>query len=304
MRVLRLPRSGAVCLLAAGLLCAAAPGWAQSDLENVLRQYGEETVKGYVRPLVDVFSANLHAGLYHSASLGGLKPQCELSIVAMGSLVGDGQESYTARAPEGFQPATFRTATVFGGRGTQITHAANPGLKYRGSDGIIEATLFPLAVPQLAVSYLGTEALVRFMRTPNLGDDAFPETTLFGLGLRHSISRYIPAAPVDVAAGVFYNAFTMGDIVDFRGLALGVQASRGFGPLSAYGGVAWEQGTMNLQYATDNPYSRERVDVDIDGDNSFRLTLGGRLSLALLRLFADVNVGAVTNFSSGIGLGS
>ena len=290
--------------LATGMfLWTAAPSGAQSDLETALEQYGRDTVEGYIKPLADLFGANMHAGYYHSAKIGTLKPSVEISIIGMASSVSDDQKSYTASAPEGFAPATYTTATVFGGKGATIRHATVPGLQHKGSDGIVDASFFPLAVPQVSASIMGTEGIVRFMKTPSIDSDTFPETTLMGLGLRHSVSQYIPLFPVDVAVGAFYNSFTAGDLIDFKGYAFGVQASKGIGPLTGYGGLALEKSTMNVSYTSEADLLAGTVDLDIDGDNSFRLTLGGRFSLAVLRIFADLNIGSVTNFSGGLAFG-
>ena len=109
---------------------------------------------------------------------------------------------------------------------------------------------------------------------------------------------------MDVAAGIFYNRFTVGDLIKFRGLSIGAQASKGFGPANLYGGLAWESSTMNLKYQTNDPIAQDaKIDIDLKGDNNFRLTLGGGLSLGFFKLFADVNLGPVTNFSGGLGFG-
>ena len=87
-----------------------------------------------------------------------------------------------------------------------------------------------------------------------------------------------------------------------KGLSIGVQASKSLELLTLYGGVAWEQSTMNITY-TSNSAGSPAVDVELDGDNTFRLTAGGALSLGIFSLFADANFGAVTNFSGGVGFG-
>jgi hypothetical protein len=305
MRTLRLRHHPvSMGVLAALVLSSASAVWPQTDLENTLRQYSKDTVGGYIQPIADLFGTNMQAGFYHSASIPRVGVHVEFNLIGMGSLVGEDLETYEAKTPAGFSPSAFETATVFGGKGTEVTDQANPQLKYRGSDGILKASLFPLAVPQLRVgSFMGTEAIVRFMTTPDLGDDAFPKTTLLGVGVRHSISQYLLAAPVDLAAGVFVNRFTAGDLIDFKGWAVGAQASKGFGLFNLYGGADWESTTMNLKYESKDPFAEPLVDIDLKGANGLRLTLGGGMSLGVFKLFADVNLGSITNFSGGIGLG-
>lgn len=284
------------------LLVVPRQSRAQTDLENALRQYTETTVKGYIQPMADLFGANMHSGLYASAAVPQTGLTLRLTIVGMGALVGEDQETYTLPLPPSFAQRTMKAPTVFGPRAT-LVRDPDTGLEFKPSDGIIDATLFPLAVPQLTVgSIFGTEATVRFITTPSIGDDKFPKTTLWGVGVRHSISQYLPAAPVDISAGFFYSGFSVGDIIDFTGLTIGAQAGKSFGVLDLFGGVSWETSTMNLSY---RPFAEgdPAVDLDLDGENSVRFTAGAGLNLAVLRIFADASFGSITNFSGGIGFG-
>jgi hypothetical protein len=274
---------------------------AQTDLENVLKQYDEPTVSGYTQPLADLVGANMNAGFYHSAKISPMGLTVTLRLVGMGAVVGDDQKSFTMTLPSSFSQRTMEAPTLFGGTGT-VVRDQTLGTEYRPSDGIINASLFPLVVPQLTVgSVFGTEATLRYVPLPANGD-AIPKITLFGIGARHSISQYLPSFPVDLAAGIFYSSYTAEDLLDMKGLSIGAQASKEFGLLSLYGGIAWEQSTMNVKYIS-NSAGSPAVDVELDGSNVFRLTVGGAVTLSLISVFADANFGAVTNFSGGIGFG-
>jgi len=274
---------------------------AQTDLENVLKQYDAATVSGYTQPLADLVGANMNAGFYHTAAIPLAGLRLNLKLVGMGSVVGDDQKSFTLALPASFSQRSMEAPTLFGGKGT-VVRDQTLGTEYRPSDGIINASLFPLVVPQLTVgSIFGTEGTLRYVPLPSSGD-AIPKITLFGIGVRHSISQYLPESPLDLAAGVFYSSYTAEDLLDMKGLSIGVQASKSLELLTLYGGVAWEQSTMNITY-TSNSAGSPAVDVELDGDNTFRLTAGGALSLGIFSLFADANFGAVTNFSGGVGFG-
>lgn len=303
MRILQqcLRPVGAAFLLCLATLLVVQVSPAQSDLENVLKQYTSQTVKGYIQPMADLFGANLNAGLYHSAAIpeNGLK--FEIDLVGMGSTVGDDQKTYTLQLPASFAQGSMKAPTIFGPKATLVTDPTT-GLQFKPTDGLIDASLFPLAVPQLTIGAIaGTEANIRFITTPSISNEKFPKTTLWGIGARHSISQYLPEPPLDIAAGIFYSKFTVGDIIDCSGLSIGAQASKSFSVLNLYGGLAWEQSTMNLSYKP--TASSTSVDVDLDGANNFRFTVGAGLHLAVLNIFADANFGSITNFSGGIGFG-
>lgn len=295
----------AFALVAALGLVLPGRATAQSSLEDALKQYSGTTVRGYIQPLVDLFGANLNSGFFAGPAAPKGKLTFGLSVIAMASQVKDDQKTYTASTPSGWNPTTFQTATIFGGTGTTVTNSNNAALQYRGSDGLIDASLFPFAVPQLAIGGIaGTEAVVRFVSTPSFGDnDEFPKATLFAFGLRHNVGRYLGVLPFDLGAGFMYSSFTVGDIVKVSGLTVGAQISKTFAVLTIYGGAAWEKSSMNLTYTSTDPAVSGTVNIDLDGANTFRTTAGVALKLAIVKLFADVNLGSVTNFSGGLSFG-
>jgi hypothetical protein len=298
-------RGGLLLLLGAALLLSSVNAQSQTSLENALKQYNGDAVKGYIQPVADLFGANMHSGFYHSAQMSRTGFHLSFDIVAMAAMVGDDQKTYEASAPAGFTPAKFMTATVFGEKGSEITHATIAGLKYKGSDGIFNTKAFPLAVPQLSIGYVyGTEAIVRFLPVPKIGDDKIPQITLWGVGLRHSISQYMPKVPVDLAAGFFYHSFKAGDLINYKGLSFGAQASKTWSILTLYTGLSYEKSSLNLTYNSTDVTVPVNVDVELDGANKFRFTGGICLTLGFLKLFADANLGAVTAFSGGIGFGN
>lgn len=280
------------------LLVLAAPLAAQNDLENVIRQYDRQTIAGYIQPLADLLGANMNGGFYHTAAIPTAGLNVSFKIVGTGGLVGDDMKSYTLTLPASFTQRTMEAPTIFGGTGAEVVDPL--GTRFRPSDGIFDASLFPTAIPQLTVgSVYGTEAVLRFAPIPEVGGTT-PSATLFSVGARHSISQYLMEFPLDLAVGFYYSSYTAGDIIDLSGLSIGANASKSFAALTVYGGVAWESSTMKLDYT--GPGS-EGVDIELDGENSFRFTGGLSLRLAFLILFADANVGAVTNISAGLGFG-
>jgi hypothetical protein len=293
------------CLLCGIFVLVPSSVKAQSEFETTLKQFTGDEAKGYMQPAADLFGADMMAGQYRSAAIPKMGLSISLDIVAMAALVGDNQKSFTNKAPAGFSPATYSTATIFGKTGSTVVDANLPALSYRSADGIFNTSMVPLAVPQLRIgSVYGTEAFIRFVSIPNSVTKSFSDITLFGGGIRHNISQYFPAIPLDLAAGVFYTTFKTGDLVDFKGYSFGVQASKDFAILTVYGGLAYESCTLKLHYTSTNVFfNGQSVDISLDGQNNFRATAGANVSLAFFHIFADVNVGSVTNFSGGIGFG-
>lgn len=293
----RVVRSHCVVILAMTLVVLAGSARSQSVLENVLKQYDAATVEGYIKPLADVFGANMNGGLYNSASISeGFS--FSLELIGMASAVSDDQKTYTVNLPAGYPTPTAKMPTIFGEKSAPIVGPG--GLSTGGSGGIFDASFFPNPMVQARGDIYGTEAILRYVPIPAFGN-ALPKTTLFGIGLRHSVSRYLPDIPLDIAGGFFYSKVTSGDIIDFSGLSIGAQAGKSFSVARLYGGLAWEQSTMHLQYT--QSAGSAPVDVELDGENSFRFTLGGGLSFGFFNVFADANFGSITNFTGGIGFG-
>lgn len=280
------------------LLAVALPLAAQTDLENVIRQYDRQTIEGYMQPLADVLGANMNGGFYHTAAIPAAGLSISLKFVGTGALVGDDMKSYTLALPAGFSQRTMEAPTIFGGTGAEVVDPL--GTRFRPSDGIFDASLFPTVIPQLTVgSVAGTEAVIRYAPIPEIGGTT-PSASLFTIGARHSISQYLMDFPLDLAVGGYYSSYTAGDIIDLSGISIGANASTTLSMLTLYGGVAWESSTLKLNYSAPGG---EGVDLEMDGENSFRVTGGASLRLAFLILFADANVGSVTNISAGLGFG-
>jgi hypothetical protein len=277
---------------------------AQSQFEATVRQFDAEAVKGYVQPIGDLFGAGMNAGIYHSARIPDNGIHLRIELVGSATIINDKYRTYNAKLPTGFVPegASYKTATVFGGRGTMFKDV-HSGLEYKGSDGIFNTNVFPLLIPQLTIgTFYGTEASVRYISTPSLGGGKFPSTSLFGISVRHSISQYF-TLPIDISISGYHSNFNVEDMVEYQGTSAGLQISRTFALMTLYGGFAWETSTTRVHYTPDTPYSAANVDVTLDGGNHYRLTTGFEIDLQAVKLFADANFGVIQHFSGGIGFG-
>lgn len=281
------------------------PARAQSGLESAVQQYNAATIQGYIQPLADALVANLSLGYINSGSAPG-KLTFGLELVAMTAALDESMRIYTANTPDGFQPPTHQTPTIFGGTAQPVQHSTLPGISYRGSDGLVDAEYFPTAAPQLRVGGLfNTELVVRYASSamvPFLEEEDWPDLTLFGVGVQHSISPYLKL-PIDVWVGGSFNSLKFGDIVDLSSTSFSLNVGRSFGLLGLSGGIASEGGTMNLTYTSTDPNASGSVDVDLDVERALRFRAGASLSLGFLRLFGDAAFGDVTSYATGLRFG-
>ncbi len=298
-------RPAAIAGVGLAIALVAAPARAQSGLESVIQQYSGERIQGYIQPLADALVANLSIGYINSAT-SPKKFSFSIEAVGMMAAISESMRMYTASTPDGFQPPTHETPTIFGGPAQPVDHSTIPGLSYRGADGLVDAEYFPTAAPQLRIGGLaGTEFVIRYASSgmvPFLEDEDFPDLTLWGIGVQHSISQYLKL-PIDVSVTASLNSLKFGDIVDLSSNSFGVNVGRSFGLLGVSGGIVSEGGTMNLTYTSTDPNGAGNVDVDLDVDRTVRFRAGAALNFGFLRLFGDAAFGDIVSYAAGIRFG-
>jgi hypothetical protein len=141
---------------------------------------------------------------------------------------------------------------------------------------------------------------------------------VFGLGVRHSISQYIPMSPVDLAVQGVYNSVSLedqnleGDVLDASGWAFNLQASKSLPvlPVTFYGGLQYETFSAEYAYQFDpssfgsNPGDIQPVPftVDQDATNSVRGLAGVSITLAVVRINADYSLAANDVITVGFGV--
>ena len=299
-------RIAATTGVAVALTAVAAPARAQSGLESVIEQFSGATIQGYIQPLADALVGNLSVGYVNSTPMGR-KFSFSLELVGMTASISESMRLYTAATPNGFQPATVEAPTIFGGPATAVDHSTIPGLSYRPSDGLVDAEYFPTAGPQVRLGGLfGTELVLRYASSamvPMIEEEDFPDLSIFGIGLQHSLSQYIKGLPVDLSIGGSLNTLEFGDIVELRTTSFGVNVGKSFGVLGVSGGLQSDGGTMNLTYTSTDPNAPGSVDVDVETERAMRFRAGASFSLAFFRLFADAAFGDVTSYAAGLRFG-
>ncbi|MBM3318981.1 MAG: hypothetical protein FJY75_14135 [Candidatus Eisenbacteria bacterium] len=294
---MRVPRAILPWLL---LGCAAVAAGADS-LENSLSAYSGENGRKYMQPLADAIVANLNSGLFSTAAIDGKGFSFSIGLAGMVALIGDDQRTFTATTEAPFSPEQSAEAPTIFGTTEGVPLTGTGGTVYTLPGGF-DVDKFPTAVPQMMIGGLrGTEALVRFAAaTP---DEEFGQIRLLGLGVRHSLSQYWARAPLDLAAGVFWQSFRLGDIVDARTICLGLQGSLTKGVLTGYTGLAYESGTVDLEYTQEVAGEEVELAYDLDAANTMRWTIGLALELAFVRLHADYNLASQSTIAVGLGFG-
>jgi hypothetical protein len=284
------------------LFCFTTIVSAQNRVEDTIKQLSSENVTGYLQPFLNGYGANLNSGFTGTASIrSGLFFRVDL--VGMATIIGDPERVYEAIPPEPFPQEPVQTATIFGGQGAAVQ--GPQGFTYQMQNGQLDIDYLPFVIPQLTVGNIfNTQFVVRYFTFSEYSE--IPDIDLLGLGIRHSFGQYFGVLPIDLAVGVYYQNFTIGEIMETGTLAFDALASKRFGPLTLYGGAQYEYANMNLQYTFSGITSEDdeqTVDLSFRSDNNLRARAGLNLSLGFLHLRGDFSVGNVNVVSAAVGFG-
>jgi hypothetical protein len=300
----------AACGAAALTLALASPVFAQLDAN--LGGLTPDNVKGYLKPLPKALSATLNTAAFQSADIPLAGFNLTVGIHAMGVTFADKDNTYIPTDPPGFTHtgSQLLVPTAVGGT-TAVLQPGSGGsaLYYPGGFDISQ---FVIAVPQVAVgSVMGTRAVVRWIQF-DAGDNELGHVALFGIGLQHSISRYVPIKPmpVDLSVGGMYQTFTLGNdkLIDTKAFHGEITASRKLGLwVQPYAGIGYDTFSMEVNY--DQSLSgggTQATNVKFDNENAFHGTLGVLVGFPMIKLHAQVDTAAETGVALGLryGLGN
>jgi hypothetical protein len=310
----------------------AAPAQAQDsdELGDALSSIGETYADSYTQPVTDALGADLNAGLFRTAEVGG-----EGVIPVVGVYVGvAGMGAFTSGSASSFAPQD-ETITTDDGRTLDITYGpdrvptafgdeSSPGQATisdrdpRTPDetvdlprGLLNTPVAPLAVPQIgAGTVLGTDAQLRYLPETSISD--YGSVSMFGLSVRHSLSQYIPLSPINLAVqGTWQNLSVSGNeepnsgkIIDASGWVLNAQISKSVpvAPITVYGGLQYEKFGVDVGYTFQTDAGTSTVSLNQDAANSVRALAGISVTLAIIQLNVDYALSSNNTVSAGVGL--
>jgi hypothetical protein len=330
----------AACLIAAVGL--ATPAQAQrlpvgdlDDLNQALSAVTGQYADSYVQPVTDAFGAGMNSALFRTADAGGgIVPKVDIyvGVSATGALMASSNRQFTPMSEQiQLSGRAFETVYTGGTVPTAFGSTDTPSTEVRFRDvetdqllrddqgnivslplppGAVDTPVAPLLIPQLGVgTFFGTDVMTRYLPETRL--QGYGTVGVFGIGIRHSISQYIPMSPVDIAVQGAYNSISLkdqnleGDVVDASGYAFNVQVSKSLPvlPVQFYGGLQYE--TFSSEYAY--TYSRPEVGdlsftLDQDATNSVRALAGVTVTLAVVRVNADYSLSANDVVTVGVGV--
>jgi hypothetical protein len=298
----------------------------------------------YLEPFSNAVGANFNAGLFHTARVGdgALGFNLYLGVKMFGtfipanqrtfSLIYDGHIAVPAVGSKSVRvPATFTITdapSIFGdtddGAGSFIidvdhdTTFSYLGIPFSTSidlsqpsetiGGLANLPIFPLFVPQLGLgTLLGTDVMVRWL--PPISIQDYGSTEIFGFGVRHSLSRYLPLLPFDAAIQMAWHEVSAVEedgnhVFDLTSFAINVHASKRIGVLTLYGGLQAEESTVDISYLFEEEAGvpLERVTFTMESGYKARVVTGMGFHLGPVLFNLDVGFGHQTVVSTGLGV--
>lgn len=330
-------------LLLLGGLFFALPTLAQDEeLVELLEEVGESYAVEYLRPFVDAFGSDINGGLFHTAKIGGgLIPLLDVYVgvkvvaaaVSEDDQMFDLQYTTTRQISQTIAGQTFScnadvtfnltdVPTVFGESdranipaSTVLASCMQNGVTVAESEsfdpipGLIKTQIAPLPIPQVTIgSFMGTDVTLRYFPNVNIAD--YGQIEMLGIGVRHSISQYIPLMPVNITVQGMWQKLSIDDpdgsnLLETTAIAGNIAASRSLGPLTAYVGAQVEKTDFSFAYTfTTDSGAPIEVAFDAEAENKFRV-LGG-VSVALGPIIVNADAARGTQnwiFSGGVGIG-
>jgi Family of unknown function (DUF6588) len=272
-----------------------------SQIEDRFSQLAEHNAVEYAKPFATTLGTAMNSSGYISADYSSLF-SFSISFRGMYIIIPESQKTFTPTFNDVGYQATKETATIYGDKGAA----------YAGPDGYIvmppgiNQSGIPVAYPQVAASFMGTQVLLRYLPKIPLGNEN--DLSLLGIGVAHSISQYIPLFPIDLAVQILYNNFEITNLMNLKNIAFNAHASKTFGLITPYFGLQYEKTSLDLSYTIKgDPQSGDPglqqdkdVSVTINGDNNFRATVGAALKLAVIVLNADFSLSSQPVVTGGL----
>ncbi|MEA2095535.1 MAG: DUF6588 family protein [Candidatus Cloacimonadota bacterium] len=302
-----------------------------AGVQEKLEQFGKDNGIVYVKPLVTAFGTTMNTGLFNTAKV--LKPfRFGLNVNMMAAFVPDEDKTFLPTRPDLYLPGTEiylyeepteETATVFGEDGTIIEH--NSALDYIPGAEELDIEMpnganlpaVPFLMPQFNLGLpFGNEIMIRGFPKVEINED-IGDLGFWGVGLKHSISQYIPLIPIDVAIQAAYQNLYVGDLLTFSNFNANLEVSKKLLMWTLYTGVGYDKTDVAADYTYEYTTLVEDEDVpglylpgtaeqhikfDVTGENETRATVGIRYSLLLLKLYADYTISKYSVFNAGIGV--
>lgn len=281
---------------------------ARAQIEQQLAAYTGRNAQGYLGPLVDAIGTDLNSGVFHDGWVPthGFYASVEFPLTTV--FFGRSSRTFVAYTEGDFRPESRATAPTVVGPTKSVSVPGVSGTTFRFPGGF-DVDNFPFAVPQLRIgAWHGTEAILRYL-VFDPGRSDLGNLSLYGVGMRHSVSQYLgPRFPLDLAVGFLWQSVSLGrnqqgdNLIASDALCVGFQMSHRFGALSPYAGLSFDWFSMDVTYETDAGSTPERIALAFRSSGAPHGTFGMSYRLAFLDAYGEYDVATQDALSVGLAI--
>ncbi len=264
-------------------------------IELNLRNLTPVNARGYLMPLMESFSSNINRSTFHTAEIRkGF--DIYIGMKAIAAIIPDEHRTFSAVSPA--SNSTEHTATVVGDQGNGDFP---DGFNWK---------IVPIMIPQVNVGNIfGTQFFIRYLPSTKF-DDKIGTLDVFGGGITHSLSQYLPEIPLYFAVQGLYQYAKLGTIFELTGTVYNFLASTRFAGLTLYGGLGYENTDLNVRYnyspSTEQSATPDttatRITFNESFEEHFRATVGMSLQFIIFNLNADYSFGNMHVATVGLGI--
>ena len=321
-------------VITALVAATAAPLRAQdAGLEERFRMLAATNAELYVRPVSEGLGHALTAGFAETARTHRVFG-FDLGLRVMAGLPAASARTFnvvlpatveyrgiTFPQPYAPQNGTGETPTAVGSgagvvltpngvyRAALIAYGENPNdYNVQFPDGM-DLPAVPFAVAEASIGLpFETELTLRLVPSVSTVADV-GAISARGVGLKHTVTRWLPDAPIDVALFAGMQSLQVGEYLDASAHTFGVIASRSFGPLTAFGHVRSAGANVDVSYAVENsgnnpglPPDGTRYEFATDVPSGLRAGGGMTLRFVGMGLTGEYTTGSYNTVSLKAGL--
>ncbi len=212
---------------------------------------------------------------------------------------------------------TARSVVVPTSSGSDTVNIGNDTVPVLGGTGLLgnlpglmsRLQAIPLFIPQLTLgTVMGTSLTLRWLpETQTL--EELGTVKIFGIGILHNPAIWFEnKIPVDFTVGYFNQKLEVGNLMVAKSWATSLNVSKTFGKtfigVTPYGGIQYEQTTMNFTYDyRDRDGNVAPVKFTVEGENTLRATVGLNVRVLAINLNADLGIAKYPVGSFGVMIG-
>ena len=252
---------------------------------------------GYISPFIDVVGSSMNSSGFSYLYDSTQKFHIYVGVNVTSALIPRSLQRFNGITEEPFSPErTVEVPTVFG-TNTAVTAVDETGDSYvfPGGFGLNRVNLL---FPSLQIgNFFNTNLSFRFLALDFGGD--LKSIKLFGGGIQHFISQYWGAKDYFVGVGASFNQIKIGEYLTGNNILAQVNAGQQKGIFNYYGFAAYQKNKYEFFYADEE---NGEGSVIYEGDQPFRLGLGGGIQLWKFYLHAEASGFKPVVASVGFGL--